>query len=297
MVVFLIFSFTGYYLLIILWGSFASQQLSRNVEYRLGTDDFMYTRVREVKEVKDVDMLVVGSSHAYQGFDIRIFKKSGISVFNLGSNVQTPIQTRLLLNRYLERLNPETIIYEVYPMIFYWDGVRSALGLIANDQNDLHSIKMAFEVDHMKVYNTLLYGFFRDAFGLNKSFVDTYSDRKYVSGGYVEKDLRYFKHIDHSPKEYEFNEDQLTAFKEIIEMIRQKKIRLILVYAPITPSLYNSYTNNEVFDSLMNSHGEYYNFNEIVSLDDSLHFDEDDHLNQRGVKIFNEKFLKIIHEN
>ena len=42
----------------------------------------------------------------------------------------------------------------------------------------------------------------------------------------------------------------------------------------------------------MNSYDlSYYNFNSLVSLNDSIDFNDDHHLNQNGVIKFNEKFI------
>ena len=44
----------------------------------------------------------------------------------------------------------------------------------------------------------------------------------------------------------------------------------------------------------MQSYGTYYNFNEMISLDDSLHFYDSHHLNQNGVNIFNAKLIDVL---
>ena len=70
----------------------------------------------------------------------------------------------------------------------------------------------------------------------------------------------------------------------------------MLVYAPIPKANYNSFSNNTYFDSIMKSYAPYYNFNETISLIDSLHFYDADHLNQDGVHIFNEKVMEVLKE-
>ena len=80
-------------------------------------------------------------------------------------------------------------------------------------------------------------------------------------------------------------------------MLKDRKIELLLVFAPIPKVNYHSYVNKSYFDSAMQTYSTYYNFNEIVSLNDSLHFYDSDHLNQNGVKIFNEKLIELLNEN
>ena len=46
----------------------------------------------------------------------------------------------------------------------------------------------------------------------------------------------------------------------------------------------------------MTKYSTYYNFNKIVTLNDSLHFYDSHHLNQNGVEIFNKRLIKILNE-
>ena len=271
-----------------------------NINYRIGSYGHMYSRLSEVKNKKNIDILFLGSSHAYRGFDTRIFSKYGIKTFNLGSSSQTPIQTKVLLDRYLNKLNPKIIIYEVYPVTLMIDGVESSLDLISNDKNDLPSLKMSLKINNITTYNTLLYGFINDIFNINKSFSEPIikGDDRYISGGFVEKKIGYYNPTSTSfeKKEIVLNKTQFKAFSEIVSIIKKNGIKLILVYAPIPHYNYERYTNNWYFDSIMKKYSEYYNFNEIMSLDNS-YFQDSHHLNQKGVELFNEKLIDILQAN
>lgn len=258
----------------------------------------MYSRLLEVKSYGRVDLLFLGSSHTYRGFDTRIFSKYGYVSFNLGSSSQTPAQTKVLLERYLDNLNPKLIIYEVYPVTFEIDGVESSLDLIANDKNDIHSLRMAIEINNIKIYNTLLYGFICDILGLNKLYSQPIiiGNDKYISGGYVESEIGFYQPTEFKERETSLRNYQLESFFEIVQMIKNKNIDLILVYAPITNDHYSSYSNNGYFDSVMKGYSEYYNFNELINLSDTLHFYDSHHLNQNGVKLFNEKLIELLEQ-
>lgn len=293
---FLLFA-SGFYLTtLFIWGRYAPSIVKPNINYKLGAYGHMYSRISEVKNFRDIDILFLGSSHAYRGFDTRIFSKNGYKTFNLGSSAQTPIQTKVLLNRYLNTLNPKTIIYEVYPDTFIFDGVESSLDIIANDNNDLFSFGMALKINNIKTYNTFFYSLICDYLNLNKSFKEPIikDNDRYISGGYVEKKIDYFKPIKFEKKEIILNQYQLESFSEVVNMLKNKKTRLILVYAPLPKANYKSYTNNHYFDSLMTSYSEYYNFNKIMSLNDSLYFYDEHHLNQNGVDLFNAKLIEIL---
>ena len=46
---------------------------------------------QEVRRHEDVDIVFVGSSHAYRSFDPRFFAREGLTTFNIGTRAQTPL--------------------------------------------------------------------------------------------------------------------------------------------------------------------------------------------------------------
>ena len=275
--------------------------LKPNLIYKIGANGHMFTRMQEAQRIKKPDVLILGSSHAYRGYDTRIFKEYGYRAFNLGSSAQTPIQTLTLLLQYLDKIRPETIIYDVNPRMFFSDGVESSLDIIANDKVDKHTIEMAFEVNHIKTYNALIYGIKRDWFNLNHSFEESKikGNDKYVQGGFVETKMEYYRPAGIKKRAIKFQKNQVKAFEKSIEEIEKRGINLVLVFGPISKELYSSYSNMDDFNSKMKSYAEhykakYYNFNKISNLSDSQHFSDEHHLNQKGVKAFNHDLLNSI---
>ena len=286
----------GIYLVILFaWGSVMPLYLRKNLNYRIGAYGHMHSRVRDVKVAENVDVLILGSSHAYRGFDTRIFEQHGIRAFNLGSSSQTPVQTLMLLRNYLNRLSPKLVILEVYPETFKFDGVESSLDIVANEQIDWNVFRMVLTVNHIKTWNSFFYGWFRQIAGFDKDFVQpVYENQgRYIQGGgFLEQDMGYFRHMVHPVSHWEINSKQSHSFNKVLELLENKKTPFILVQAPFTSSLYRSKTNNEMMDSIFLSKGNYINFNGKLPLNDSLHFYDADHMNQDGVKIFNEAFLQ-----
>jgi len=256
----------------------------------------MYSRIHNIRNLKNVDILFLGSSHAYRGFDPRIFSGYGLRTFNLGSSAQSHLQTEVLLRRHLGEINPKLVIYEVYPGTFSSDGVEASLDIIANDKNDLESIRMAWTQNHIKVYNALIYGFYRDIFRKNVDYkeAEVKGYDKYIKGGFVEREIMFYEPDEYSTSNWNLDSQQYAYFENNLLYLRERKIPVILVQAPITKVMYSSFLNNKEFDKKMKAHGDYYNFNEILELDDSLHFYNSHHLNQNGVEIFNTKLIEIL---
>lgn len=286
-----------YIILVILIGELNIGVLQKNLKYFVGAYGHTNTRIREVREQKNIDILFLGSSHAYRGFDTRIFDSAGYKSFNLGSNRQSPIQTELLLKRYIKNLHPKTIVYEVCPIAFSTDGVESTCDIISNDVVDFDALTMAFKQNNIKIYNTIIYSFYRQLLHKDDGFKEQIvkEDDTYISGGFVEKKLKFYQaeKIDEN-KKAELNETQMKSFKAIVELTKKEGINLILVQAPVTKATYQAYTNNDYFDHEMKQYSTYYNFNKIISLHDSLDFFDGHHLNQNGVIKFNQALIKQV---
>ena len=284
-----------YVLLLYVFGSYIPQRYKFNLFDAQGLGGHTYTRLQEINNFNDVDILFLGSSHTYRGFDPRIFAKANFSSFNLGSSSQTPIQTEVLLNRYLKQINPKMVIFEVFPDIFTSDGVESSVDIIGNSRNDKESFNMSRKINNITTYNTLLYYYIRSFLYPNAKrteLLQTDYDT-YISGGFIERKIEYFKHVSYPENEWIYNQKQFIAFEKILALLKTENIPTVLVYAPVTPSLYKSNRNQKEFDEKMSGYGDYYNFNEIIHLDDSLYFYDSHHLNQKGVEVFNEKLIEI----
>ena len=291
-----------YIIVLIFWAEFMPAVFKQNINYSLGAYGHMYTRIREVEKSGPVDILFIGSSHAYRGFDTRIAKEYGYTSFNLGSSAQTPVQTKLLLDEYLDKLKPKMVVYEVCPYIFTNDGVESSLDIIANGKIDLNVLKMTASINHIKTYNNIVYAYYRELFNRNKNFKENkvIAYDTYIAGGFVERTMMNnedsalvkIEKIEWAPKAY-----QLAAFEKIIKLAKEKGVKLILVQAPVTKPEYAKYRANDSINNYFAEKATYYNFNNYIKLSDTLDFYNKDHLNQKGIRIFNTALMDSIAQN
>lgn len=294
---FAVFAVIGYLLLLIIITTWAPEPFKQNVYFNMDAYGYMHTRIKEVRNTENVDLLFLGSSHTYRGFDTRIFEAEGWKVFNLGSSAQSPVQTQALLKRYLDQLNPKLVIYEVYPGNLNTDGIESSVDLLSSDVVDKHSLALALKTPGLKVFNTLIPSIWFDLTGQKNKYVQHPIDGKdeYISGGYVEMELEHYRTVRNTtPREWQWKENQLLTFEQNLKLLNDSGIKTILVFAPIPPGHYRNYTNSAEYDRLMESYGSYLNFNHLIILNDSLHFYDSHHLNQEGVRLFNEEFIKIL---
>lgn len=269
----------------------------RNIKFAKGAYGHLYSRTREIPAHADVDILFLGSSHAYRGFDPRLFEARGLRTFNLGSSSQSPLQTRLLVDRYLHHLNPKLVVMEVFPLTFTTEGVESALDLIANDTIRWDMVDMSLRVKNIGVINSLLHGTFRQTLGLDADLVEppTKENDTYVSGGYVQKGPMSFTLrnkqavLDWDPPAYQWG-----AFEAIMAELKTRQVPVVLVQTPVTSKYRYSAAERDMLAQRFGRYAPYVDLSELFPADDSTLFYDGHHMRQKGVEIFNEAFLDTL---
>lgn len=295
---FIVVSAISYFFLILAWGFIAPQKLKNNLNL---PDNYGYLgdRLKNAKEIKDVDILFLGPSTTYRGFDTRIFNKSGYSAFNFGSSSQSPKQTNLILNHYLESLNPKLVIYDVYPAVFDADGVEPSLDFIMHNEDLNETYPLLWKNFNIKIVNAIIFKGLTTLFSLNiPGNLDRVSEDTYIKGGFVAKKIKYNKSINKNfNSEWGIRKDQLNEFRKNISILKKRNVPYLLVRVPLPKTSYQGRENNSYIDSLFSSEGSFINFQNKVELSDSLDFLDNVHLNQNGVEKFNLEVLKYLEKD
>lgn len=293
---FLGFIIPAYIVLLFFWSFFMPQFLAKNVRNKIAAYGHLFTRVHEIKTHKNPDILFIGSSHSYRGFDPRVFSKMGYTTFNLGSSSQSPINSKALLHQYLTEINPKFVVYEICGETLETDGVESSLDLLSNNKIDENAFEMAISLNNIRTYNTLIYNYLRQKIGFNKfvSEPKKQNGNQYISGGYVES--KYSKNPLHEEKKGKWNliEKEIDILKENISFLKKNKIPFILVQTPISKKMYESKTNNKETEMLLSKLGKFKNFQGEIPLNDTIDFYDSNHLNQEAVVKFNLKFIDYL---
>lgn len=286
-----------YVISICLWGEFAPANFKGNMTYATESASNTYFTLREAELVKNTDILFLGSSRTYRGFDPRIFKRFGINTFNLGSSSQKPVQTKILLDTYLKRLNPKLVIFELSPLVFKGGGLESSIDILTNAPISKTSFKIALDNKNLLIFNCLIFQIYK--YLLDKDprlhVNPVASNDTYIGNGYVQTKLKNNHNVDNHFNMDKIDEiNQVEAFEQIVSLLHKEKIKVIFVQAPTESVFYNSFKGNEKFDKQIIKYGEYYNFNKIVKLNDTLDFYDDNHLTQSGVEKFNLSLIDVM---
>lgn len=261
----------------------------------MGNTGHLLTRVRDIRNYHDIDVLFIGSSHAYRTFDTRYYRAHGIGCFNLGSSNQTPVQSLTLLTDYLDSLNPRCVVFEVHPDIIILDGVESCIDLLCNTPLTPTATRMALHTGNMKVANTLIYAFYNQRM-LHR--LDTFSEDSiihqwaYVPGGYVEVNDTLFHEEETPTTDIVPHPRQMEALRQCLALLDRRGIPYLLVEVPDTRQLRDSYTNLDEFQQQMGLLGSF--VCDTLPLVDTAHFYNPNHLNTQGTAIYNRWFLPIL---
>lgn len=295
---FSLFCMALYPLLLTAMGALLPNEHAPNIRYPLNSYGHQRTRMQEVIRHLPVDIVFLGSSHAYRGFDPRIWAKRGYRTFNLGSSAQSPLQTELVVDAHVPGLKPRLAIMEVHPSRFSDPGIESALDFIANRPIDRHTVRMALRLPDVLIWNALAYGLVRQCSGFDERMPEPLERKqdRYVAGGFVERRAGHFRPRGWiKPEAYEPLDWQEQALARVLENLKRQGVAVILVEAPVTRWFREgSKAQHAPFEAYIAQQRDYIDMNGKVELDDSLHFFTKGHLNQAGVELFNEALIDTL---
>ena len=233
--------------------------------------------------------IVLGSSHAYRGYDPRIFEQSGISLFNAGTSAQNAKGSLVLYNEYL-RDRSDVFILDVYDPVFELEGTESNMRLIQNVPTN--EAALALVQQEFKIYTL-------NALAVRLASInptDEAPNADYIKNGFCEK-----KGILHAVEPlndsvFDANEEMFNAFEKMVKQMQADGKRIVLCSHPLpkSPGLRNYHDKflsrfNPLIQNLglayidLTYYTEGFGFNEFADLS---------HLNQQGVELYNRLLLQ-----
>jgi hypothetical protein len=241
------------------------------------------------------DAIVLGSSHAYRGYDPRIFEQSEISLFNAGTSAQNAKGSLVLYNEYL-RDRSDVFILDIYDPVFELEGTESNMRLIQN----VPSNDAAFDLVKQEVKMYTLNALAVRMASLNP--IDEAPNSDYIKNGFCEKKGILYAVEPLNDSVFDENEEMFEAFETVIKQMQADGKRIVLCSHPLPASLgLHNYHDKFLarFTPLIQRLGvqyidltyytEGFGINEFADLS---------HLNQQGVELYNRLLLQntLFHE-
>ena len=279
-------------------------------------------------EENTLDMVFIGSSHAYCTFDPENFDSVlGTLSFQMGTPLQHPDTSYFELLEVLKTQSPSVVVMEVY-----WDVLDDSFDMQQADsffevvkeeitveeyidqvfpvnekvKYDLKAIR--YQQDYFAYESSQMENEVKEKYGLTKKASPTQEGiEEYRSKGYVYCDMQMlpteydetnqFKNFD--GKDWEMDDTQMAYMDKIVELCRQRGIQLVFVTAPVA-NVSMEYIQNydlvheKVAQYAAENNVPYLDFN-IVNQEEGLftneNFRDDAHLNDSGVKIADAYFI------
>jgi len=298
----------------------------------------MFTKTRfsdfYAEEKNTMDMVFIGSSHAYCAFDPANFDEAlGISSFQMGTPLQTPDTTYFSLLDIFETQNPSVVVMEVYFNLlgekFNMKQADSFFEGLDNDRLKEKYIKEVFPLNEKVKYKLPFIRYQQDFFAYQSSLIEDFASEKfgvskkkgetqegieeYRAKGYVYCDMsmiadefdktNQFKGTD--GEDFKFDKSQKKYMEKIIELCAERNTKLIFVTAPIANVSMDYIENYDVIYSEISGFAAengipYLDYN-MINLREGLlkdeNFRDDAHLNDSGVKIVDANFLSWLKQN
>lgn len=263
-------------------------------------------RFREASASGPVDVVFLGASHTYRGFDPRIFASRGLTSMNLGSSAQSPLNTLMLLERHLDSLKPKLVIYEIYQTALAIDGMECFYDLLTNTRVDRAMVDMAWNLRQPQAWTALLSVAFRN---LQVPMSDHGQRGKegrddiYVKGGFVQTRATFpldrLGQLRAATNQMEFPLDrrQFDFFGRCIELVRRHGAVFVCCSYPIpveTRKLLAGFEEKQrvIGEYMKKSSVPFRDFNLDMTLETAMHYYDEVHLNQAGVELFNASLIE-----
>ena len=265
-----------------------------------GGEGHTLQRFREIEKTGNVDIVFLGFSHVYRGFDPRIFLKHGLTSFNMGSSSQTPLNSYFLLKRYLDRLKPKLVVFEVSPVILSLDGMESFYDLLRNVTYSPEMLEMALALKNINALHAVIYSKIFTNGTLDTAVQKEGTFYDYVPGGYCESRLTNNTHTFKKEKlSYPIVDNQASYVKKILKYAHSNNIKVLLISQPLPPEYASNITNIVEIESLLNKTATdegavYIDYTHSADFDTNIDFYDYTHMTHRGVIKYNNMLLNYM---
>ena len=230
------------------------------------------------------DAIVLGSSHAYRGYDPRIFEQSGISLFNAGTSAQNAKGSFVLYNEYL-RNRSDVFVLDIYDPVFELEGTESNMRLIQNvPTNDA-----AFDLVKQEVKMYTLNALAVRMASLNP--IDEAPNSDYIKNGFCEKKGILYAVEPLNDSVFDANEEMFVAFEKMVKQMQADGKRIVLCSHPLpaSPGLHNYHDKflsrfNPLIERLGVPYIDFTYYTEGFGINE---FADISHMNQQGVELYN----------
>ncbi len=245
----------------------------------------MYRAYQDKLSNGPFDAMVFGSSHAFRGYDPRIFEEQGgINLFNCGTTAQSMPNTYHYLKSQYAEMPTDLVILDVFVDIFEYKKIESSIMIVRNTESDALAWDIFNDEKDVRLLNMMAARYL--------VFEDTtyYRNPQYVKNGYISKSATMKTPAAEKYRKFEADERAVERFRQLLDYAKSVNMNLVLVNQP-RPAETNA-KNNEEFSAFIRKELSAYGFPFLdYSMNHRLKTSESfydlGHMNQHGVDSFN----------
>jgi hypothetical protein len=242
------------------------------------------------------DVIVAGSSHAYRGYDPRIFQSRGLTMYNIGTGYQNAMASYFLIKNDFQPAPGSLVILDVYDNTYSSDGMGCFSRIIPNSDHERTPrdlVLSAFDLRLLNAYGSFLF--------IDQNRIEVPLKPGYVFNGFSECTDSSNVPVDSSLVEevkHHFQAGYLDYIKELNAFLKQRDCKLVLATHPmvVNPRRVQYHTSFMGYLSglLSSENLIYLDFSEHPDFHPHFDFMDDDHLNQSGVDKYNTLLLDTL---
>ena len=235
----------------------------------------------------DFDLAIIGSSHAYRGYDPEIFEHYGISAFNFGTSGQSPSVSLLMAREYVLHQPYEKVIVDVSEVVMSSSNLECISDLIQNVPDNGLAVKLALKSWDIRAINMYTIRMFNNEV--------LYESSNYKWRGYCENpdSLSQLNHIYSG--QFQFKSQQLEDLTTMLTELQESGKEVVVVSHPI-PLDHSKERLDAYSDTITNLCNRvdvrFMDYTRKHQLHSLHHFYDHGHLNKAGVDWFNNRLVE-----
>jgi hypothetical protein len=250
-----------------------------------------WIKFRQFDSKEKYDIMVLGSSHALNGYDPEVFKEKNYRMFNFGSSNQNTICTYNIAKNYIHKGNCKLVIIDVFDRIFAKEYLESVSDFIQNIDKDKAAFDIAVQSGHPATINMLTLRLF------NKLTPPLNRDTAgHVNGAFIFKRFYNPKERKKQEKGWTYNPQQraFEYLEKTITLLQDQNIPVVLVQHPSIPNTLPSHPAfaRDIQKMAVRLRIPYLDYTEAPGFGGIQNFADRTHLNHIGVRKYNNLLIE-----
>ncbi len=247
-----------------------------------------YIKTHNFNTQEKYDVIIVGSSHAYRGYDPRIFKEYGFNAYNLGTSDQKPMCSYFLIKNYINHNNCKLVIFDLYDRVFSQSNIESMSDMIQNIPSDKAALQLSLASNDVRAINMFTLRIF------NKIADPINPDTL----GYIKGYLPTEKLLELPPKRriytYETNHEGLKYLEKTIRYLKKEGVKIVMTEHTlpiVAPAVRHDAFRKDIYKVLNKYNVGWLDYTTDSTMNNVKYFADESHLNVKGVYKYNHRLI------